>query len=152
MLIFFSIQQVWNHVETNVWKILQNWFTDLTNVCLVNIMVKTINLWTKRAVWSDGPKCIACSTCIHICILSITPEMLYSQVSHNIPSFTLMTDSTYYILWKIHTTKSTFDVVIILKRLTVKHVPINNYKLLYIQVCSVNLLWNMGSTQILVVS
>ena len=46
-----------------------------------------------------------------------------------------------YILWRILTTKSMFDVTIILKRWTVKDVPTNNYELSNIQA----MFWNRGS-------
>ena len=57
-----------------------------------------------------------------------------------------------YILWRILTTKCMFHFVIMLKRLTVKDVPINNYDLLNIQACSFNVFWNTPSTQSVVVS
>ena len=55
-----------------------------------------------------------------------------------------------YILLRILTIKSMFDFVIMLKRLTVKDMPINNCDLLNIQACSFDVFWNTPSTQSLV--
>ena len=57
-----------------------------------------------------------------------------------------------YILRRILTIKSMLDCVIMLKRLTVKDVPINNHGFLNIQTCSFNFFWNTPNTQSLVVS
>ena len=57
-----------------------------------------------------------------------------------------------YILWRILTTKSMFDVANMLKKLSVKDVPMNIYKLLNIPVCSFIMFWNWGFTQSLVVN
>ena len=40
-----------------------------------------------------------------------------------------------YILWRIPTTESTFDVAIMVKTVTINDVPINNGALLNIQAC-----------------
>ena len=40
-----------------------------------------------------------------------------------------------YIVWRILTTKSMFDVANMLKRIAVKYVQINKYELLNIQAC-----------------
>ena len=57
-----------------------------------------------------------------------------------------------YILWRLLTIKSMFDVANMLKRLTVKDVPINDCGFINIQAYSFNMFWNKGSTQSLVVS
>ena len=57
-----------------------------------------------------------------------------------------------YILQRILATKSMFDVANMLKKLTVKNVPMNLYELLNIQACSLHMSWNRGCTQSLVVS
>ena len=56
-----------------------------------------------------------------------------------------------YILLRILTSKSIFEVTIMLKSLSFKDVPINNHEHLNIQGYSFNVSWNMGSTQSLVV-
>ena len=57
-----------------------------------------------------------------------------------------------YLLWRILTTKSMFDVVNMLNKITAKCVPINNCELLNTQACSFDMFWNKGCTQSLVVS
>ena len=57
-----------------------------------------------------------------------------------------------YILRRILTTKCMFDFVIVLKRCTIKYVPINNHDFLNIQACSFSVFLNTPSTQFLVVS
>ena len=49
-----------------------------------------------------------------------------------------------YLLWKILSTKSMFDVANMLKELSVKDVPMNNYELLNIQACLFHMFWNRG--------
>ena len=44
-------------------------------------------------------------------------------------------------------TKSTFDVTNMLKKITVKDMPMNNYELLKIQTCSFHVFWNRWRTQ-----
>ena len=46
-----------------------------------------------------------------------------------------------YILWRRFTTESMVDVANMLKKITVKHVPINNHELLNIQACSFDMFW-----------
>ena len=60
-----------------------------------------------------------------------------------------MTSIKTYIY--ILTTKSMFEVTIMLKRLTVKDQPLDNHELLNMRACSFNMFWDMGSTQSLVV-
>ena len=56
------------------------------------------------------------------------------------------------ILWRLLTTKSMFHVAIILKKITVKNVPINDCEHLNIQACLFNMFWNKRCTQCLAVS
>ena len=47
-----------------------------------------------------------------------------------------------YIFQRILTTKSVFDVGNVLKKVTVKGLPMNNKQLLNIHACSFNVFWN----------
>ena len=56
-------------------------------------------------------------------------------------------------MWiQILTTKTMFDVVNMLKKNTVKDMPIDSYELLNTQTCSFHVFWNTGCTQYLVIS
>ena len=57
-----------------------------------------------------------------------------------------------HILWRILTIELMFDDANILRKISVRDVPINNYELLNIETCSFHVVWNRGCPQSLVVS